>query len=119
MPLELDSGLLKSDPIGVRHPARSDEEIGAFDNSLALSVHGMDPNALGRTPLDPTDFGTEQHLNSFIVKQLEKGCADVGILTAGKLWAAFDHGHLRAEPPHSLRQFQADVAAAHHDEVRR
>jgi hypothetical protein len=53
------------------------------------------------------------------VKQLEKGCADVGILTAGKLWVPFDHGHLRAEPPHSLRQFQADVAAAHHDEARR
>src|SRR2546425_13133041 len=60
MPLELDSGLLKSDPIGIRRPARSDEEIGAFDNSLALSVLGMDPNALGRTPLDPTDFGRSE-----------------------------------------------------------
>src|SRR5260370_29516973 len=85
MPIELDSGLLESDPIGVRRPARRDEEIGTFDNSLVLSVLGMDPDALGRTPLDPTDFGTEQHLDSFIGKQLEKGGPDDGILTAGKL----------------------------------
>src|SRR5207245_11705021 len=104
---------LQADPIRVRRPARSDEEIGAFDNSLALSVLGMDPDALGRTPLDPTGFGTEQHLNSFIVKQLEKGRADVGILTAGELRALFDHGHLRAETPIRLPQFPADVAAAH------
>src|SRR5437867_7120774 len=119
MLVELDSGLLKSDPIRVRRPARSEEEIGTFDNSLALSVLGMDPYALGGTPLDPTGFGTEQHLDSFIVKQLEKGCADVGILTAGELRALFDHGHLRAETPHTPRQFQADVAAAHHHEARR
>src|SRR5437660_1412991 len=98
MLIELDSGLLKSDPIGVRRPARRDEEIGAFDNSLALSVLGMDPNALGRTALDSTDVGTEQHLDSFIVKQLEKGCADVGILTTlDALHADGERARLEAE----------------------
>jgi hypothetical protein len=36
-----------------------------------------------------------------------------------ELRAGFYHRHVRAEPPHGLRQFEADIAAAHHDEMLR
>src|SRR5260370_4787874 len=61
MPIELDSGLLESDPIGVRRPARRGEESGTFDNSLVLSVLGIDPQALRRNPPAPTEFARQYH----------------------------------------------------------
>jgi hypothetical protein len=63
------------------------------------------------------DLSAEQHLDSFVVKQIKESGADVRIFPFGDLHASFDHGHLRSEPPHRLREFKAYIAAANHYEM--
>src|SRR5271170_5709926 len=67
--------------------------------------------------LNPRDLSAQQHLDSFVVKQIKEGGADVRIFPLGELRASFDHGHIRSEPPHRLREFKAYIAAANHYQV--
>src|SRR5271170_2508420 len=67
--------------------------------------------------LNPRDLSAQQHLDSFVVKQIKEGGADVRIFPLGELRASFDHGHLRSEPPHRLREFKSYIAAANHYEM--
>src|SRR3984893_14816744 len=67
--------------------------------------------------LNLSDMSAEQHLDSFVVKQIKESGADVGIFSLGELRALFDHGHIRSEPPYRLREFKAYIAAAHHYEM--
>jgi hypothetical protein len=62
-------------------------------------------------------MSADQHLDSFVVKQIKESGADVGIFALGELRVLFDHGHIRSEPPYSLREFKAYVAAANHYEM--
>ena len=55
------------------------------------------------------DMSAEQHLDSFVVKQIEESGADVRIFPLGELRALFDHGHIRSEPPYRLREFKAYI----------
>src|ERR1700722_10952824 len=67
--------------------------------------------------LNLRDLSAEQHLDSFVLKQIKESRADVRIFPLGELRASFDHGHLRSEPPHRLREFKAYIAAANHYEM--
>src|ERR1700722_1073317 len=67
--------------------------------------------------LNPRDMSTEQHLDSFVVKQIKESGADVRIFPLGQLRALFDHSHIRSEPPYRLREFKPDIAAANHYEM--
>src|ERR1700721_1311266 len=66
---------------------------------------------------NPRDMSTEQHLDSFVVKQIKESGADVRIFPFGELRALLDHGHSRSEPPYRLREFKPYIAAANHDEM--
>src|ERR1700678_125438 len=67
--------------------------------------------------LNPGDLSAGQHFDSFVVKQIKQRGADVRIFAVGELRASFDHGHLRSEPVHRLREFKAYIAAANHYEM--
>src|ERR1700737_4544485 len=67
--------------------------------------------------LNLRDMSAEQHLDSFVVKQIKESGADVRIFPLGELRALFDHGHIRSEPPYRLREFKAYIAAANHYEM--
>ena len=62
-------------------------------------------------------MSAEQHLDSFVVKQIKESSTNVRIFPLGKLRALFDHGHIRSEPPYRLREFKAYIAAANHYEM--
>src|SRR5690348_32795 len=62
-------------------------------------------------------MSAEQHIDSFVVKQIEESGADVRIFPLGELRALFDHGHIRSKSPNRLREFKADIAAANHYEM--
>ena len=79
----------------------------------------MDTDLLAGTALYLKDCSSEQHVDFFVVKQIQKSGANVRIFATCELRFGFDHGHLRSEPPHCLRQFKADVASADHDELTR
>src|SRR5580700_7911039 len=67
--------------------------------------------------LDAANLGVKQDLDSLIDEQILERGADVRILMAGELRTMFDHGHIRAEPTKRLREFEADVAAAEHNQM--
>src|SRR5216684_456375 len=67
--------------------------------------------------LNLRDMSTEQHFDSFVVKQIKESGAHVRIFPLGELRALFDHGHIRSEPPCRLREFKAYIAAANHYEM--
>src|SRR5271155_2299735 len=66
---------------------------------------------------NPGDTSAEQHFDSFVVKQIKESGADVRIFPVGKLRALFDHGHLRSESPHRLRELKAYVTSANDYEM--
>jgi len=117
--VEFDADLIQSDSFRIRRPARGDEKIGAFDDSFAATVLCVDTDLLAGTALYLKDRSSEQHVYFFVVKEIQKSGANVRIFATCELRFGFDHGHLRSEPAHCLRQFKADVASTDHDEVTR
>ena len=75
-------------------------------------------DALARPPLHPEDLGRKQHLDPFVPKICRIASATSGILATGELRPVLDDRHAAAEAAVRLRQFEADIAAAEHDEVR-
>src|ERR1700723_1959420 len=67
--------------------------------------------------LNSGDMSTEQHLDSFVVKQIKESGADVRIFPLGELRALFDHGHIRSEAAQRLRKFKAYIASANYYEM--
>src|SRR5271170_7743501 len=63
-------------------------------------------------------MSVEQHVDSFVVKQIKESGTNVRIFPLGKLRALFDHGHIRSKPPYRLRQFKAYIASTNHYEMR-
>src|SRR5262245_36922628 len=84
-----------------------------------MPVLRMNPNLLAGTPLNPGGMRFECNVDPFISKQLKKCRAYIGIFLSSELRPRFQHRHLRAESPHGLRQFEANVAATQNDEMLR
>src|SRR5713226_2022566 len=62
-------------------------------------------------------MSAEQHFDSFVVKQIKESGANVSIFPLGELRALFDHGNTRSEPPYRLREVEAYIASANHDDM--
>src|ERR1700741_4794334 len=105
--VQLHTRLIESDSLSVGHSANSDEKIGPFDHSFAICVFDVDAE----------NFSLEEHFDSLVAEQLQERGSHVGVLLGGHLRAFLDHRHSRTETPHGLRQFKADVTAAHNDEM--
>ena len=78
----------------------------------------MEAHALSGPPLDLERLGRKENLDPFVGEELPDGVRDVGVLPAGQLRPVLDHRHAAAETAVSLGEFEADVAAAEHDQVR-
>ena len=64
-------------------------------------------------------LGVEQDFDAFGGQDALHLFGDIGILAAHELPARFDDRHATAEAAIGLRHFDADIAAAQHDQVRR
>src|SRR6516162_11397090 len=53
----------------------------------------------------------------FIVEQVQERRSDIWIFLICELWTLLDNGYARSEATKRLRQFQANISAADHDEV--
>src|SRR5713226_7396899 len=62
-------------------------------------------------------MSAEQRFDSFVVKQIKESGTNVRIFPLGELRALFDHGNTRSEPPYRLREFEAYIASANHDDM--
>jgi hypothetical protein len=80
-------------------------------------AHGQ-ADAVARSALDIEASRLEEKLNPFSPQNSAHFIDDVGILAGHQLRPGLDHGHAAAEAAISLRQFEADIAAAEHHQMR-
>ena len=64
-------------------------------------------------------LGRHQELDAFVTEDSLHFLRDVGILAAHQLRPGLDNRHAAAEAAISLGQFEADIAAPEHDQMRR
>ena len=64
-------------------------------------------------------FGVHAHADIFAVQNFEDGRGDIFVLAMHQSRAHFENGHAGAKTPEHLAELQADVAAAHDDQVLR
>jgi hypothetical protein len=69
--------------------------------------------------LHAADLGTDQHIDALVSENPDDLIGDVGILARGDLRSLLDDRDAAAEAPIGLRQLEADIAAAEHDQMRR
>ena len=65
------------------------------------------------------DFGLRQKLNPLIAEDPLHFTRDIGILSAYQAGSGLDDGHAAAKALVGLCQFETDIAASEHDQVRR
>ena len=81
-------------------------------------VRSVTLTALPDWPLDLDEFGGNMDLNALAGQDPPDFLRGVGVLSAHQLRPGFDDGHFGAEAAIGLRQFEAGIAAADHDQMR-
>ena len=116
---ELDAGLVEPDAFGVRNAPGRDEDVAALDRSLAgLRAQG-DADAVSGLAAHLDEFGGSMDLHAFVRENAPDFLRGVGILSRHHLRPGLDDRHLGSETAIGLRQFEAGIAAADHDQMRR
>ena len=101
---------------GVR-PAATRRSLPSITRSPS-GVAQPEAHPLARAALDGAGLGAEDHIDAVLREDRADRLGDVGVLAGQELRPALDHGDLAAEAPEGLRQLDADIAAAEHDQVR-
>ena len=90
--------------------------------SIVCSPEGVRTVRLTSSPDRPCTLqglGRQQEFDAFVAEDPLHLLGDVGILPAHELRPGLDDRHAAAEATIGLRQFEADIAAAEHDQMRR
>src|SRR5215469_12253008 len=115
--VELDSGALEADVLGVRFAAGSDQKVGAFDGPVAAGMIDKDSNAIARMSLDAPNFRVEQDLDSLVDEQFLKRRRDITVFTSRELRTLLNDSYSGAEAAKRLRQLKPYEAASKHDQM--
>jgi hypothetical protein len=103
--VELDTGLLQADAVGVRNAARGNQNVAALDRPLGgARAHGH-ADLLSGAAAHAKDLGRQQKLNAFGAEDPLQFLGDVRILAAHDPRPGLDDRHAAAETAISLRQF--------------
>lgn len=117
--VQLDSRLFEPDSGCVRRSPRRDQNVGALDGSLAeIRAHDK-ADILSGSAAHLDDLSANEKLDSFVTENPLDLVRDVAILSAHDLRPMFDNRHAATEAAVGLSQFEADIAATEHDQVRR
>src|SRR5207247_1775115 len=92
------------------------EDIAALDGPVALSRAHGDADALSRAPLHASGLSGNEHLDTFVAEDSRDRIGDVGILATGQPGPLLDDRDAASEAPVRLRQLEADIPAAEHDQ---
>src|SRR5262249_26377313 len=117
--VQLDPGLLEADSLGVWNATRRDQNVAALDLLLAGWRPHRNADFLSRASVNVEGLGRYQTLDAFVTEDPLHLIRDVGILPAHQLRPGLDDRRAAAETKVSLRQFEADIAAPKHDQMRR
>ena len=115
--VQLDAGLLESDPGGVRDAARRDQDVAAFDVLLAGSRAHVKANLCPGSAAHFEQLGLERNSNTFVAENPLHLSATSTILPGHELRPVLDDRHAAAEATIGLGQFETDIAAAEHDQM--
>ena len=116
--VQLDAGFLQPNPRSVRNTPRRGQDVAALDLLVTGGCAHGQADAVARSALDIEGLRLEEKLNPFSPQNSVHFIDDVGILAGHQLRPGLDHGHAAAEAAISLRQFEADIAAAEHHQMR-
>ena len=117
--VQFDTSEVRPDAPRVRGSAGCNEEIGAFNLLFAIGSRNKNSDLLSRPSLNALDMGLQQDVDSFVSKKLHDRSSDVGILATCELLSSLDHSDFGTKPPHRLRELEADIPSAKHDQVLR
>src|SRR5208337_1663145 len=93
------------------------DEVAALDRSLSFRRPNCDGDRVAGKATDAPGIGVQYDLDAFASQYgLDLFC-DVAIFTSHGLAARLDDRHAAAEATECLSGFDADVAAAEHDQV--
>ena len=104
--LVADAGGIEIELFDIRPAPDGDEKMTAGDGLGALGRFDIDLDPRQHAP-HPRDRDTDAQRNAFAFERVEHDGGAFGIV-AGKRRRRFEHGDVGAEPPESLRQFEAD-----------
>src|SRR5262245_60802523 len=117
--VQLDAGHLEPDPGGVRSAPRCDQDVAALDVSLAGGRAHNQADFVPGSAVHMEDLGLYEKVDAFVTEHPLHLLRDVGILTTHELRPTLDDRDAAAEVMVRLAQFETDVAAAEHDQMRR
>ena len=104
--------------VGVGDAARGDEQLGAFDFAGFSPDTELGGNAIAAAG-DFFDRGVEMNLQAVFFQYRGNGIGDIFVFAAEELAGALEDGDATAQAVEELREFQADVAPAEHEKMRR
>src|SRR5262245_45548277 len=117
--VQLDTHFFEADTGGVRDSSCRDQEVAALNLPLAGSrAHGH-AHLFPRSALHVEGLRLDEESDAFVGEKPLHLVGDVTVLATHDLRAGLDDGHAAAEATIGLGHFQADIATAEHDEVRR
>src|ERR1700680_4761908 len=115
--IQFNACFIEPNALSVRRSASGDKNVGRFDNFRTLRVLAVHADLLPRASLNLVDLRFQQHFDSFVAEQVQQRGSYVAVLSTNELRISLDNRHTRTEASHGLRQFKADVTAAHNDEM--
>src|SRR5262249_14080151 len=115
--VDLDVGLLETDPGRVGCTPDSDEDVAALDPLLAGCGAHQDRDVLSRSAVHTERLGSEETFDAFRAQDPLHFPGNLGIFPVEKLRIALDDRDAAAEATVGLAEVETDIAPAEHDEV--
>src|SRR5262249_256141 len=116
-PVQLNAGLLKSNPSGVRNTPHRDQDVAAIDILFSGDGAHHNRNLVSGSPTNAKQFGLDKNLNTLVAQKTPYFLRDMDILPSQELRTGFDDSHTAAKATISLRQLQTGIAPTDHDQV--
>src|SRR5437870_9736995 len=109
--VQLDTGLLETDPGGVRRAAHRDDEVAALDPLLSHAGAHNDRHILSGSAQHTEGLRAHERLDPFVTENALHLLRNVAILLTEKLGPSLDDRHAAAEATVRLADFETDIAA--------
>lgn len=111
--IDRDAALVQVQIVGIRTPPDGQQQMAADDLRLALAAAETDRDAVGVMG-EMDALGARADSDALAFEDRAGGIRDVRVLASDQPRSFFDDRHPRPEPRVDLREFEPDVAAAHH-----
>jgi len=103
--------------VRIRCASGGDEQVACVDLSFTGRRAQPYSNLIARATFDGIDRGLEDHVDAVFYKDRADRIGDVQVLSGSELRGLLKHGYSAAEAPEGLCHFEADIAAAEHNQM--